>query len=113
MEGSIRSWLFDILHALDEIDAFFVDRPKNFEIYHKDIRTKRAVERNLEIIGEAIHRILQRNNSIVLPNARKIVDTRNRIIHGYDTVSDELIWGIVLKHLPILRVEVEALLKAS
>ncbi|WP_423803168.1 DUF86 domain-containing protein [Paraflavisolibacter caeni] len=45
-----------------------------------------------------------------LSNARKIVGTRNRIIHGYDTVSDEVIWGIIKNHLPILKQEVEQLL---
>ena len=43
-------------------------------------------------------------------NARKIVDTRNRIIHGYDSVSDEIIWGIVINHIPILQNEVKGLL---
>ncbi len=45
-----------------------------------------------------------------ISNARKIVDTRNRIIHGYDSVSDEIIWGIVINHIPILQTEVKDLL---
>jgi uncharacterized protein with HEPN domain len=55
-------------------------------------------------------RILQRDNTIELSNSRKIVDTRNRIIHGYDTVSDDIIWGIVINHLPTLKSEIETLL---
>jgi uncharacterized protein with HEPN domain len=51
-------------------------------------------------------RILNKNSSIPLSNSRKIVDTRNRIVHGYDTVSDEVIWGIVTNHLPILKREI-------
>ena len=74
------------------------------------MRTKRAVERNIEIIGEALSRILKRNETIVISNSRKIVDTRNRIIHGYDSVSDDVIWGIVIRHLPILQVEIQILL---
>lgn len=73
------------------------------------MRTKRAVERNVEIIGEALNRILKFDETIVISNSRKIVDTRNRIIHGYDTVSDDVIWGIVIKHLPILRIEIQNL----
>jgi uncharacterized protein with HEPN domain len=72
--------------------------------------TKRAVERNVEIIGEALGRILNRDETIVITNARKIVDTRNRIIHGYDSVSDDLIWGIAIRHLPILQREIHTLL---
>ncbi len=56
-----------------------------------------------------MYRILQEEASIQITDARKIVDTRNRIIHGYDKVSDEIIWGIVNRNLPILKVEIEAL----
>ena len=86
------------------------DQPKEFDAYKNDIRTRRAVERNIEIIGEAANRILQKDDTIALSNSRKMVDTRNRIIHGYDTVSDEVIWGIVDQYLPILKTEIENLL---
>ena len=110
MDIEIKTWLYDILNAINEIDSFFVDRPKDFISYQNDLRTKRAVERNVEIIGEAMSRILTRDDSIQLSNSRKIVDTRNRIIHGYDSVSDDIIWSIVIKHLPILKLEIEELL---
>lgn len=68
------------------------------------------MERNIEIIGEAMSRILSKDDTIELSNSRKIVDTRNRIIHGYDTVSNDILWNIVIEHLPILRQEIEELL---
>lgn len=74
------------------------------------MRTKRAVERNIEIIGEATNRILKKNTSILITNAKKIVDVRNRIIHTYDRVSDDIIWSIVINHIPILKSEIEKLL---
>ncbi len=74
------------------------------------MRTKRAVERNVEIIGEAMSRILKVESKIEISNSRKIVDVRNRIIHGYDSVSDDVIWGIVILNLPVLQKEVEKLL---
>ena len=74
------------------------------------MKTRRAVERNIEIIGEATNRILQKDEATELSNSRKIVDTRNRIIHGYDHVSDEIIWSIVINYLPILKIEVQKLL---
>jgi uncharacterized protein with HEPN domain len=55
-------------------------------------------------------RILKDDNHIQISNSRKIVDVRNRIIHGYDSVSDDVIWGIVIKNLPVLQKEVEDLL---
>jgi uncharacterized protein with HEPN domain len=57
-----------------------------------------------------MNRILQVEPNISLSNAREMVDTRNRIIHGYDTVSDEIIWSIVFQHLPLLKSELERLL---
>ena len=110
MDNNAKTWLFDILSSINEIESYFVDTPKVFEIYQNDLRTKRAVERNIEIIGEAMSRILKQNNEIEISNSRKIVDVRNRIIHGYDSVSDDVIWGIVIINLPILQREVEILL---
>jgi uncharacterized protein with HEPN domain len=55
-------------------------------------------------------RIIKVNSEIKISNSRKIVDVRNRIIHGYDSVSDDVILGIVIKNLPVLQKEVEILL---
>ncbi len=111
MDEEIKTWLFDIYSAITEIDSFFEEGRKMFHLYREDIKTKRAVERNLEIIGEAVKRIMNKDESIELTNARKIIDTRNRIIHGYDSISDEIIWSIIINHLPLLKQEVEQLMK--
>lgn len=110
MDNNIKTWLFDILSSVNEIESYFVNQSMQFQNYQKDLRTKRAVERNIEIIGEAMNRILKENNEIQISDSRKIVAVRNRIIHGYDSVSDEVIWGIVIKQLPILKAEVEKML---
>jgi len=55
MDENIKTWLYDTLNAIVEIDSFFEDQPKVFVAYQKDLRTKRAVERNIEIIGEAMN----------------------------------------------------------
>lgn len=110
MDNDIKSWLYDILNAINEVDSFFMDVPRDFLAFQNDLRTKRAVERNIEIIGEAMSRILKRDDCIQISNSRKLVDVRNRIIHGYDTVSDDIIWGIIIKQLPTLQSEVEELL---
>jgi uncharacterized protein with HEPN domain len=110
MELEIKTWLYDILSAIKEIESF-IDPAQTFSAFRDDIKTKRAVERNIEIIGEAVSRILNKDNAIQLSNTRKIVDTRNRIIHGYDTVSDDILWNIIIQHLPILKQEIQELLK--
>ena len=71
---------------------------------------RRGIEREIEIIGEAINRILKIDQEIQIENARQIVDTRNWVIHGYDKVDDAIIWGIVSNHLPKLKKEIEELL---
>lgn len=108
MDIEIKTWLFDIQNAITEIEDFLKDVPE-FSNYQTDIKTKRAVERNLEIIGEAMNRIIRKDSGIEFHNSRRIIDTRNRIIHGYDTVSDEVLWGIVTHHLPVLKKEIDSL----
>ena len=111
MDNNLKTWLYDILSSINEIESYYIDTPKIFEIYQNDLKTKRAIERNIEIIGEAMNRILKLDDEIVISNSRKIVDVRNRIIHGYDSVSDDVIWGIVIRNLPVLQKEVEELLR--
>ena len=57
-----------------------------------------------------MNRIMQVDSNVPISTPRRIIDTRNRIIHGYDTVSEEIIWGIVIRDLPILKQEVEQIL---
>jgi uncharacterized protein with HEPN domain len=54
MENKINTWLYDILNSIEEIEGYFANKPMNFIEYQKDIKTKRAIERNIEIIGEAV-----------------------------------------------------------
>lgn len=110
MNEKVLKSLYDIQFAIEEIDSFFVGREKRFELYSNDILLKRAIERDLEIIGEAMNRILKENPDIEIENARRIIGLRNQIIHGYDTVSDENIWGIIVVHIPKLKEEVNRLI---
>jgi uncharacterized protein with HEPN domain len=109
MEVEIKAWAFDILSAVHEIEIFLEDVP-DFGAYQGDLKTKRAIERNLEIVGEAMNRILKKSVEVRFTDARKIVETRNRIIHGYDSVSDEIIWSIITNSLPTLKNEMERFL---
>lgn len=59
-------------------------------------------------MGEAINRIKKINPSFEIPNARAIIDTRNRIIHAYDNVRPEFLWSLVLRHIPQLKTDIEA-----
>ena len=65
----------------------------------------------MEIIGEAMSRILKVDRDIAITNSRKIVDARNYIIHGNDSLSADILWSIVINHLPKLKEEVRTLLE--
>jgi uncharacterized protein with HEPN domain len=111
MENEIASCLADIKQAINEINEFLPNK-KDFFQFQKDTKTRRAIERNIEIIGEATNRILKINPNFPITNARKIVDTRNRISHGYDSVSEDIIWAIVLREIPKLEIEVNELIRS-
>jgi uncharacterized protein with HEPN domain len=113
MEEKIQKWLYDIQFAIEEIESFFVDIPNSFNQYSNNLILKRAVERDLEIIGEAVNRILKVNPNFPLKNARKIIGLRNQIIHAYDNISDENIWAIIQKHLPTLKIEINTLIESA
>lgn len=67
----------------------------------------------MEIMGEAMNQALKIDPEIPVTSARKIVDTRNFIIHAYDSLKPDILWGIVINHIPLLRSEVVAILNAS
>ena len=110
MEHEVQVWLMDMDRAITEIYQFLPEK-RDFARFKKDLKTKRAVERNIEIIGEALGRILRVQPDIAITQARRIVDTRNRVIHGYDTISDDIIWGIVVRELEPLQKEIRSLMQ--
>ncbi len=113
MDERILKWLYDIKISIDEIHSFFEGEKMNFFDYKKNIMLKRAVERNLEIIGEAVNRILKRDSKYEtkISEAKAIIGLRNQVIHAYDNISDENIWSILINHLPKLEQEIKQLIE--
>jgi uncharacterized protein with HEPN domain len=110
MKHEINVWLEDIRKSIEEIHEFLPET-LSYPDFEKDLKTRKAVERNIEIIGEALNRILKLYPEIAISDSRKIVDTRNRIIHRYDTITPDILWLIIKRSLPVLRDEVKELLK--
>lgn len=106
MNLKVKKYLYDILSSINSIFEFIGDKP-NFYEYQNNKLLRRGIERELEIIGEAMKRILKLAPEIHFENARQIVDTRNWVIHNYDKVDDVIIWGIISKYLPKLKIEIE------
>jgi len=109
MDNKVNKLLFDILTAINHIDSY-IGNEKHFEDYDNNPMLQDAVERNIEIIGEAMNRILNIEPKIIISKSRRIVDARNKIIHGYDEIENVQVWGIVINSLPVLKKEVTAYL---
>ena len=110
MQHKVLKHLFDIKESINSIYTF-LGEDRNFNTYKSDKLLRRAVERELEIIGEATSKILKIDENIDIKDARRIVNLRNLIIHGYDKVDDIIIWGVIVKYLPELKEQVSQLLK--
>lgn len=110
MNEYILTYLQDVLDSINEMEGYFIDYPMQYEVFEKDFLRRSAVERKVEIMGEAINRILKIDSAFLLPNAKEIINTRNRVIHGYDSATPEFLWGLVIKHIPILKKDVELIL---
>ena len=106
MQPEEKIWLEDIQRSIQEI-YHFIAEVNCFNDFQNDLKTRKAVERNIEIIGEALNRILKNSPFIEISDSRKIVDTRNRIIHGYDTVTADILWLIIRRYLPVLEKEIQ------
>jgi uncharacterized protein with HEPN domain len=96
MTEKVKKYLFDIKKAIKSIDKYLNDE-RDFESFKNQKIVRRAVEREFEIIGEAVNKLMKIDEAPAIQNARRIVDLRNFIIHAYDQVDPEILWSIILK----------------
>jgi uncharacterized protein with HEPN domain len=112
-QHSIPKSLDDVLLSIEAIESYlteFMGQRRDFSIYMEKKFLRRAVERELSIIGEAMNRIHRVDSEYPITHNRSIIALRNRVVHAYDNLDDPTIWAIVINHLPLLRTEVEKLL---
>ena len=111
MSPKVRALLFDIQHAAIGIQAFVADRAE--AELTTDLLLRSAVERQFEIIGEAMTRLrtVSLQTAEQISDYRQIIGFRNVLIHGYDTIKPHLIWETIQLNLPTLVREVEALMR--
>ena len=112
MDDRITKYLEDIKRSIQSIHDYLGDK-RDFNEFQGNKLLKRGIEREFEIIGEAMNRILKIEPEINIKHAKRIVGLRNHIIHAYDSVLDEILWGIIVNHLPKLQEEVKRLLNES
>jgi uncharacterized protein with HEPN domain len=113
MKIHTKKRLLDALSACQAIESFVADH--TFAEYEQNLMLRSAAERQFEIIGEALHQAETDDPELTgwLPELRRIVGMRNRIIHGYDSVDDELLWQTILKNIPPLCRHLEQILGAD
>jgi uncharacterized protein with HEPN domain len=106
----IKKRLLDTLIACQAIHQFTagLDLPA----YEESLLIRSAVERQFEIVGEALNRASELDADLAkaIPELRRIIGLRNRLIHGYDAVDDEIVWDVVQTKLPILESQIHNVL---
>jgi len=110
MADEIKKYLFDINEAILSIESYLGEK-RDFNVYLKNKMLRRAVEREFEIIGEAMKNLDRLNADIEISAKKQIIAMRNRVIHSYDKIDDGVVWGTIVRHLPILKTEIENILK--
>lgn len=108
-----KKYLFDSAEACDLLHAF--TSGKTLADYQKDPLLRSGVERQFEIVGEALNQAIQNNPSLaeLISNSSRIISFRNRLIHGYATIADEVVWGVLETNLSVLTREVKDLLEKA
>jgi uncharacterized protein with HEPN domain len=109
MADEIKKYLFDINEAIVSIESYLGEK-RDFNVYQQNKMLRRAVEREFEIIGEAMNKLDDINPDLPVSSKKLIIGMRNRVIHGYDRIDDGIVWGAVVRHLPILKKEINDIL---
>lgn len=113
MDSRIKSHLYDIKNCISDLDEYFEDNNIPLAQWDADKFTQRFVERNLEIIGEAMHRIVRRDIRYmeIFTDAKQVIGMRNVIIHEYDNIVSYFITDVLENHINLLKAEVIQLLE--
>lgn len=109
MQPKLLKYILDIESVIGEIESIKQKTANDYNNFSDDIILQRAVERDLEIIGEAIRKILEINPHIRITASKNIIGLRNIISHAYDSVEPEMLWGIIQRNVPVLADEIRKL----
>jgi uncharacterized protein with HEPN domain len=105
MNPKALKYVLDIESAISELEVIQSKVQNDFLNFEKDIIAVRATERDFEIIGEALNNIKKIDSSVTIHHSKAIIGLRNLIAHAYDSVDNEILWGILVNHIPQLKQE--------
>lgn len=102
MRRDPRVYLWDARHAVELLKEFSMG--KSFDDYTSDALLRSAVERQFEIVGEALNNLSKVDVQLAssIPDLPRIVAFRNVLIHGYATIDDALVWQVLTTRVPTL-----------
>ena len=110
MHTDTKKYLYDIQESIISIEKYLGEK-RIFSIYQNNKMLRRAIEREFEIIGEAMNKLDKVEPDTPITSKKRIISMRNKVIHGYDKIDDEIVWGTIIRHLPILKEEINKLLE--
>lgn len=113
MQPRVLKYILDIQQVIQEIETIKTHSKNNFILFKENFIFQRAVERDLEILGEAIRKIIELDPTINIDSAKNIIGLRNLIAHAYDSVEPEIIWGIIQNNIPVLAEEIKKIKDAD
>jgi len=110
MHADARKLLWDAQHAAERIARFTTG--KTFTEYEADEYLRSAVERQFEIVGEAMNQLRRVDpvTAAAIPELPRVIAFRNILVHGYANVDNRLVWGVLETDLPSLRATLGRLL---
>jgi uncharacterized protein with HEPN domain len=113
MTNEVKKRLLDAVNACEAIAEFVAG--KDFAAYENDRLLRSAVERQFEIIGEALNKAgaVETDVAAQIPGFQRIIGLRHRLIHGYDNVDDEILWDVVQSKIGPLRAQLDTILRAT
>jgi uncharacterized protein with HEPN domain len=113
MHADARKLVWDARQAIVRVLDF--TQGKSFSDYQRDLMLRSAVERQLEIAGEALAKLrrVDAQTAAAIGDLPRVVGFRNVLIHGYATVDDRLVWGVIENHASSLRDALDALLQPN
>jgi len=110
MDNRTKAWLYEILNSIHEINSYFDENQKTLSHLSSNIAVKRAVERNLETLGDSLAKLISYMPGLKISNVERLIDICRRIKQGNDTVSDYILWDVIRHYLPTLYEEIHLMI---
>lgn len=109
MSDEVKKCLQDVIDAINSIDEYLGEK-RSFIYYEQNKQLRRSIEREIEIAGEAMNRVIKFDENLKIENGKNLINIRNRIIHAYDAIDNAIIWNIIQRHLQPLKIELQKLM---